>query len=94
MRLARLIALGPPPAPETPSLRRRRTGTVYACALSAVAVAATEVLARLHPWAVLLVLVAVVHCGFSLWRYWSIKARVDADYAAALVSDDTQGRGG
>lgn len=94
MMFARLFAMGPPPAPETPALRLRRIRTVYACALSAVAVASSQVLAWLHPCAVLLVLVAVVYCGLSLWRYWSIKASVDADYAASLVSDDTQGRGG
>lgn len=84
MLFDRLCEWGPPPSPETRYMRGFRIRTSVACGVSACAVAGVELLTAVHPFLVLLVLAAVLWATVSLWRYWSLKDRIDRDYAAAL----------
>ena len=80
-----LWKITPPPAPETPELKRLRIRSMAWCFAAALAVAGITLLVRIHPIAVLVVPIIVVRAVLQTIRYWWIKTIVDEDYAAALA---------
>jgi hypothetical protein len=80
-----LWKITPPPAPETPELRRLRIRSMAWCFMAALAVAGITLLVRIHPVAVVVVPATIVTAVVQTIRYWWIKSLIDEDYAAALV---------
>ena len=78
--------IAPPPAPETPELRRLRVRSMVSCLAAALATAAITILVRIHPLAVLVVPAIIVTAVVQTIRYWWIKSLIDEDHAAAVAN--------
>jgi hypothetical protein len=88
-----LWKITPPPAPETPALRRLRVRSMVSCLAAALATAAITILVRIHPLAVLVVPVIIVTGVVQTIRYWWIKTLIDEDYAAVLAGNASADEG-
>jgi hypothetical protein len=75
----------PPPAPETPELRRLRIRSMAWCFAAALAVAGITLIVRIHPLGLLVVPAIIVTAVLQTIRYWWTKTLIDEDYAAALA---------
>jgi hypothetical protein len=83
-----LWKIAPPPAPETPELKRLRLRSMISCLAAALSIASITILVRIHPLAVLVVAALMITAIVQTICYWWVKNAVDTDYAAALAGDD------
>lgn len=85
-----LWKIAPPPAPETPALKRLRVRSVVSYLAAALSIASITILVRIHALAVLVVAALMITAIVQTIRYWWVKNAIDADYAAALILANTQ----
>lgn len=79
------------PAPETSELRAMRKRTMGWNAAAALAVACVQLLSRLHPATVLLVVAIAVHAAAVTIRYWRTKNEADREFAARGPAGSAEG---
>lgn len=86
-RLFELASYGPPPAPETPRMARRRRVASALCLASVVAVVGLGPFVRILPQVALLVAVLLLATvGINL-LYWVDKNRRDAAFALGELAE-------